>query len=127
MVEVEFNYQQIITKIQANINDSFNDIIQRFVNKAQLDINDVYFLSNGKILNKNEIIKNVINESEKRNKKMIILVYSINSTIRNANIIKSNDVICPQCKEICKYEIKDHKIKLYDCKNGHITDNIKLL
>ena len=42
------------------------------------------------------------------------------------NIIKSNDVICPICKEICKYEIKEHKIKLYDCKNGHITDNIKL-
>ena len=49
-----------------------------------------------------------------------------NFTQVQANIVRSNDVICPKCKEICKYEIKDYKIKLYDCKNGHITDNIKL-
>jgi len=45
---------------------------------------------------------------------------------QNTNIIKSNDIICPACKELCKYEIKNHKIKLYGCKNGHIMENIKL-
>ena len=59
---------------------------------------------------------------------VILLVYSINSTINieNTNIKKSNYIICPKCREICIYEIKDYKIKLYDCKNGHITDNIDL-
>ena len=126
MVEVIFNFQQNITIIQANINDSFYTIIKKFINKTQLNINNLYFLSNGKYLNKNEIIKNIINESEKRDKKMIILVYSLNSTIRNTNISKSNDIICPYCKEICKYDIKDFKIKLYDCKYRHTKDNIKL-
>ena len=60
-----------------------------------------------------------MNESDKRNNKIIILVYSI-------NIIKSNEIICPICKEIYKYEIEDYKIKLYDCKNGHIIEDIKL-
>ena len=41
-------------------------------------------------------------------------------------MIKSKDIICPICKEIRIYEIKDHKIKLCGCKNGHIIDNIKL-
>ena len=68
-----------------------------------------------------------MNESERNNKKMIILVYSINSNIKNinTNIIESNDIICPTCKEICKYEIKEHRIKLYECKYGHMKDNIK--
>ena len=69
-----------------------------------------------------------MSESDKRNKRIIILVYSINSTINNenTNIKTSNDIICPQCKKICKYEINDFKIKLYDCKNGHINENMNL-
>ena len=119
MVEVEFNYQQNIIKIQANINDRFQLIIEKYLNKINLDINNIYFLSNGKKISKDDILGNIMNESDKRNNKIIILVYSI-------NIIKSNEIICPICKEICKYEIKDYKIKLYDCKNGHIIKDIKL-
>ena len=39
-----------------------------------------------------------MSESDKRNKKIIILVYSINNTINieNTNIKISNDIICPQ-------------------------------
>ena len=116
MVEVEFNYQQSIIKIQANINDSFQLIVEKYLNKINLDINNIYFLSNGKKISKDDILGNIMNESDKRNNKIIILVYSI-------NIIKSNEIICPICKEICKYKIKDYKIKLYDCKNGHIKLN----
>ena len=119
MVEVEFNYQQNIIKIQANINDRFQLIIEKYLNKINLDINNIYFLSNGKKISKDDILGNIMNESDKRNNKIIILVYTI-------NIIKSNEIICPICKEICKYEIKDYKIKLYDCKNGHIIEDIKL-
>ena len=59
---------------------------------------------------------------------MIILVYPINNNknIIKTNIIKSNCVICPTCKETCKYEIKNHIIKLYGCKNEHTIENIKL-
>ena len=55
--------------------------------------------------------------SKNVNDKIVILVLPINSSINigNNNIIKSNDIICPQCKEICKYDIRDYKIKLYDC------------
>ena len=128
MVEIEFNYQQKKTVIQANINDSFNTIINKFISKSKLDINDIYFLLNGKEIKKNEIIKDTMNESERNNKKMIILVYSINTNINNenTNIIESNDIICPICKEICKYKIKDHRIILYECKYGHMTDNIQV-
>ena len=127
MVDIIFSYNQVQTLIQANLNDSFNTIIQKYINKSQLDINKIYFISNGQILSKNEKLINIMNNTEKLNNKKIILVLSINSTINNnTNIIKSKDIICPICKEICIYEIKDHKIKLYRCKNVHIIDNIKL-
>ena len=126
MVEVEFNYQQNIIKIQANINDRFQLIIEKYLNKINLDINNIYFLSNSKKISKDDILGNIMNESNKRNNKIIILVYSINTIIDERNMKKSDEIICPICKEICKYEIKNHKIKLYDCKNGHIIEDIKL-
>ena len=110
MVEVEFNYQKNIVKIQANINDRFQLIIEKYLNKTNLDINNIYFLSNSKKISKDDILGDIMNESDKRNNKIIIFVYTINT-------IKSNEIICPICKEICKYYIKDYKIKLYDCKN----------
>ena len=128
MVEVEFNYQQNLINIQSNMTDIFEEIVQKYTIKSNLDINNIYFISNGKIINKKDRLENIMSESDKRNKKIIILVYSINNTINieNTNIKISNDIICPDCKEKCKYEIKDYKIKLYDCKNGHTTENINL-
>ena len=83
MVEIIFNYNQINTIIQANLDDSFNSVIEKFINKTQLDINNIYFISNGNIISKNEKIINIMNNEEKINNKKIILVLSINSTINN--------------------------------------------
>jgi hypothetical protein len=128
MVEVEFNYQQNLINIQSNMTDIFEEIVQKYTIKSNLDINNIYFISNGKIINKKDRLENIMSESDKRNKKIIMLVCSINNTINieNTNIKISNDIICPDCKEICKYEINDYKIKLYGCKNGHINENINL-
>ena len=69
MVEIIFNYNQINTTILANLEDSFNSVIEKFINKTQLDINSINFISNGNIISKNEKIKNILNDSEKINKK----------------------------------------------------------
>ena len=52
-------------------------------------------------------------ESEKKNNKITISVFSINNYIdnENTNIKKSEYIICPEYKEICKYKIKNYKIK----------------
>ena len=70
MVEIIFNYNQVNTIIQCNLEDSYNSVIEKFINKTQLDINNIYFISNGNIISKNQnIINNIMNDSEKRNKK----------------------------------------------------------
>ena len=44
----------------------------------------------------------------------------------NKSIIKSPHVICPICKEHAIFEVNNHRIKIYNCKNGHITNDILL-
>ena len=58
----------------------------------------------------------------------MILVEPLNSIINlgTIKVINSNDIICPSCQELCKYEIIEHKIKLFGCKNKHKVENIKL-
>ena len=42
------------------------------------------------------------------------------------NLIKSNEIICPDCYENLLLNIKDYKINLYNCKNNHKFNNILL-
>ena len=114
MVDVEFYYKQNKINIQSSMNDIFEEIIQKYINKTNLDINNIYFISNGTIINKKDKLEKIMSDSDKRDKKMIILVYSINSSINveNTNIKISKDIICPKCKEPCKYKIKDYQRKI---------------
>ena len=61
---------------------------------------------------------------------MMVLVCLFNRTDSLSNNIiicdKSKEIICPKCKEICRIKFENYKIKLYDCINGNIIDNIKL-
>ena len=77
MVEIIYNYNHVDTIIQANLNDSFNSVVEKFINKTQLDINNIYFISNGKIISKNENLMDIMSNSEKINNKKIILVLSM--------------------------------------------------
>ena len=60
MVEVEFNYQQNKIIIQANLEDFLESIINKYVNKSKLDINKIYFISNGKNINKKDKLVNIM-------------------------------------------------------------------
>ena len=40
--------------------------------------------------------------------------------------MKSKEIICPICKENIRININNYKIRLFECKNGHIIKNILL-
>ena len=44
MIQIEFNYKQQITSIQADLNDIFQNIINRYFQKSLLNPDSVYFL-----------------------------------------------------------------------------------
>ena len=123
MAEVSFIYEggeQII--IQCNdLEDKIEDIINKFKNRIKEKDNDLYYVYNGDKINEglklNEIIK------DKNTKKINILVYN-NKKIDKEKEIISQEIMCPECKENILINIKDYKINLHECKNGHKIENI---
>ena len=127
MVSIEFEYQQTKTLIQANLSERFETILNKFKIKTNVNTDSLCYLANGSNIEKNDIIENIMNDNDKQNQMIKILVNDTNiGDSKNDNLVKSKDIICPACKEVCKMEIKNYRIKLYDCKNGHVKENIKL-
>ena len=129
MVEVEFNYKGIKTIIQCKLNDKIKEICQSYLNKINEDKNNIYFSYYGNAennFNQELTFQEMMNEEDKIRNKMNILVFKNEIEQEEKDIIKSKDIICPTCGESIKIEIINYKIKLYECKNGHIIDNILL-
>ena len=132
MVEAEFNYNGIKTIIQCNLDNKIKDICKNYLNKINEDKNNIYFSYNGNAgnnFNEELTFQEMINSEDKKRNKMNIVVFKNEieeEKEEEKDIIKSKDVICPECGESIKFEIIDYKIKLSECKNGHIIDNILL-
>ena len=129
MVEVIFSYKGNPSSIQCNDSDLMKDIIEKYISKAQLDINKIYFLYGGTIVNNELSVKELTKETKE--KKIIILVLEIEE--ENAEkkeekkeLKKSNIIICPICKDICKFAIENYHIKFYGCENGHTINDISV-
>ena len=129
MVEIEFNFNQVITNIQAKLDDPFQDVISKFMQKSLLQPDSVNFLVNGKVINPNESVESHMSNLNKENKKMKIIVTMTENVDPNKEqvIAKSKDIICPQCKEPCRITTENSKIKLYECVNGHTIEDIKFI
>jgi len=123
-----FLYNGIETKIHCNIDEKMSSIINKFIFKSKIDVNKAQFLYNGNQINFNLTFFEQANQIDKQRKIMSILVYD-NNTLKisvNEGIISSKEVICPKCKENCLIDIKNYKIRLFNCKNGHEFNNILL-
>ena len=121
MVEVIFNYKGIETVILSNINDKMKDIINnKYISKSENINKNIYFLYNGDNINKELTFDQQANEIDIKRKKMNILVYDEEKEENNkniGNIIKSKEIICPECNENILININNYKINLNECKN----------
>lgn len=129
---IEFNYESSPVIIQGNMNEPMQFIYQRFFTKigAEKIEKNLYFLYNGKWLNcydgsQNLTFFQMANEIDKKRGKMNILVAE-NTNVEKDLIIKSDDIICPQCGNYIFMSIKNYKISLFNCVNGHKMLNIPL-
>ena len=129
---VTFNYNQILISIQCTAEEKMKDVINKYKSKSKLDKGYFAFLYNGNLVNEDLTVNEIINNS-KNSKKIQILVILIEEDLNNNNreqnkeiIIKSKNIICPECKEDIRIKIKDYKIYLYECKNNHEINNISL-
>ena len=56
-MEIEFNYNQIITVIQANLIDKFKDVINKYTQKALLDPDNLCFFQMVELLIQKKLLK----------------------------------------------------------------------
>jgi len=125
VVEAKFTYNGSFTSIQCSKSDTMKDIIDKYISKTELDINKIYFLYGGNIINK----ELSVNDLTKGNENTInILVSEIEEEKKpeKKELKKSNVIVCSICKELCKLAIEDYQIKLYGCENGHTIKDISV-
>ena len=125
-MELEFQYNTIITTINSNKDSKMIDACQQFCTKEKTSLNKVSFLYSGIIL-KNELeltIQNAANNNDnERNKTYISQKENKNES--NTQLAYSKEIICPKCGESAKIDITEYKT-IIKCINGHNTGNIFL-
>ena len=126
MVDIEFDLNQTKLIIQSNLDDPFQKAIDSYLEKSKQESGSIFFLSNGKQVNPKEPVRNYM--GNKSNEMIQVLVYMAESDNKEKGqvIIKSEDIICPKCKEPCRITMEDFRIKLFGCIDGHITEDIKI-
>ena len=128
MTNVEFIYETQSYKIQCNSEERMKDIFQKFATKLGVDLNSLYFLYGGKVINEELILPQIIGSIPKDTIKILVLnskdEYNINNT--NESIIRPKLIMCPTCHENIIYVFNNYKINLFGCRNGHKINNILL-
>ena len=118
-----FNNEQI--KIQFNNrNEYMKNLFKSFCIKANKQIDDIYFLYDGKIINQELKLEQLNNKDNE----ITILVNKFNVTNinNNENETKGKDILCPTCGENCIIKINNYKITLNQCDNGHNSETLLL-
>lgn len=120
MLTVEFNYKTIITSILCSENDKMSDVCQKFLNKTEITTNNLLYLYGGQIIKLNLPISSFISNLDRERKVISIIVKDLSSDDQNIkHLIKSTVPICSNCFDNIKFDIKNYKINLFECKNGH--------
>ena len=121
MDKVNFIYKGIENFIHCKKEDILIDVCKKYCLKLKLDLKNLIFMYGGDVLNSDFGLNQTIDEINKDKSKMNILVIDKNDDIENKKerIIKSKDIICPQCGELCLINFNEYKIELNNCKNKH--------
>ena len=124
MAQIEFIYKGEPIQIQCNLDDKIEDIIQRFLSKTQVKHENIFLLYNGKPLTEVKPFNVIASELDKSQKKMKVLVIDCHIETDKSGLKKSKYIICPTCGENILITIKNFKVCLSGCKNGHKFEDI---
>ena len=129
--QIEFILNGIKTTIECKADEKMKDIFKTFKLKVNAQDKILIFLYNGIYIQNEEekTVNEISNKEDKKRSKMSILVNEEkDQPIQQVQdcIIKSNNIICPECYEDTNFTIEGYVINLSGCKNNHDIDNIFL-
>ena len=128
MINIEFRYKDGSINIQHDEKQTSPRSTDKFLNKTLIKNDSISFLANGYVINPENKVVNLMNADNRKEGKLIILVVTNDEdSKKQMSVIQSKGVVCPKCFEPCRIEIKNYKIRMYDCINKHVTENMKLV
>ena len=128
MASVEFVLNSVPTIIQCSEDETMMSICQKFAKMIKKNISDIFFLYNGGPIDLQATFKDQASKADKENQRMKIIAQTLSDSDSPTEKVlsKSKDIVCPQCGELCFFHLRDHKISLVGCKQGHKEENIAL-
>ncbi len=69
MINIFFTFESETIAIQANLEDKMIDVINKYITKTSLDIENIYFLYNGFFLEKDLVVNKIISDVNREEKK----------------------------------------------------------
>ena len=128
MTTVEFILNSVPTIIQCNPDDTMMSICQKFASKIQKNVSDIFFLYNGGPIDLQSTFNEQASKLDIENQRMKILAQALTdaSSPTEKILTESKDIVCPECGELCFFHLRDHKVSLVGCKQGHKEENIAL-
>ena len=122
MVEIEFHYNSIKISLIAELNETIIESMNKAKINCILDNKDFSIIAHDKKIEKDEKIESIMTEEDKKINKIQIMLIPLNN--ENSNNFK--EIICPECLESCRFNIRDYKINLYHTSGIHNIENIKI-
>ena len=102
MYKAKFNYNGQTTFIQCKKEDSLLEICKKYTDKTENDIRKLIFICKGNSLDFEKKFGEMINKANEDMNELNILVFdNVYADDEEGKIIKSKDVICPKCGELC--------------------------
>ena len=117
MIEIEFYYNQNIIIIQAEKNNKFQDIINKYLQKSLLNPTSLFFLCNGKKINPTKTVETEMNALDRQNKKLKVCVNYIEQGTPEINFITKSEV-----KD--NLEKKKKELEERNLNNEKVIDNL---
>ena len=125
MAIIEFDLNQSVMPLQAKLEEPFKDVVKRYLIKSEIKPDTAYFLVNGNC-NPEGTVESLMGLDKTSNNTLKVIVKLLEEPNKEQKLIKSKDIICPECYESCKLSIENGKFNLYGCSKNHKTNNIKM-
>ena len=125
-VDVEFilDGEKRVISYLCERNDYIDSILRRYGKQIRRSMKELSFEYNGSLIPINtELTLGHINMDDDLIR--FFVTFKGNNNICNS-FVKSQYVICPECKENCLININSYKISLSNCRNEHIVNNLSI-
>ena len=125
-VDVEFilDGEKRVISYLCERNDYIDSILRRYGKQIRRSMKELSFEYNGSLIPINtELTLGHINMDDDLIR--FFVTFKGNNNICNS-FVKSQYVICPECKENCLININSYKVSLSNCRNEHIVNNLSI-